>query len=421
MKILAVCGILLGLATLSPATDSPGAAAWALGLILALAFAGQQVVTSFGLPPVLGWLAAGVILGSGGLNVVRPFDSQTLHLVQLFAGVWLGLQVGLSASWPRANRSWRLPTIVTFSTLLALLLTAAAVLLVLRLPANEAMLIGVVVCLWGPFLLSSMGRSDEAVLVSLMGSGISLLLLSVTFLALPFGGALPSLGAHIVARLWISVAVGAAAAELLWQLKLLNRRTCAVVALTAIAVGASLFVQMLDLYALPCGLAAGIVLALHDGEASRLRHQFEPGRQLSAMTFFAFAAAAVDTERIWWPPAEGVLQIIALALAALVLLRVIGPSAWYPLPAAAGDFTRRDSWLLLPKGALLFELTFRPRGSLLDLASPGAARLLEQVILADLVLYGVLLAAIAGVADRFLDRRQQLDAAVGTASEKEPQ
>ncbi len=416
MKILAVCCILIGLAALAPMTDSAAATAWALGLVVALAFAGQQVVTYFGLPPVLGWLAAGVILGSGVLNAVRPAESQTLHLIQLFAAFWLGLQVGLGGSWPRPVRSWRLPTIVTFSTLLALLLTAGAVILVLRLPATEALLIGVVVCLWGPFLLSSMGRSDEAVLISLMGSGVSLLLLTATFLALSLGGALPSLGTHIAARLWISVAAGAAAAELLWQLKLLSRRTCAVVALTGCAVGAALFVEACDLYALPCGLAAGIVLALRDGEASRLRHQFEPGRQLSAMLFFAFAAAAVDTDRFSWPPAEGVLQITALALAALVLLRVIGPSAWYPLPAMEGGLSRRDSWLLLPKGALLFEVTFRPRGSLLDLASPGGARLLEQVILADLLLYGVLLAAIAGVVNRFLERRQQLETAARAAS-----
>ena len=74
---------------------------------------------------------------------------------------------------------------------------------------------------------------------------------------------------------------------------------------------------------------------------------------------------------------------MALVLAAVpVLLRGLAPIAYYPLPGSG----RRIGWLLLPRGALLFELFYGPNG----LAQyVGVGGLLGQAMLVD-VLFSVL-------------------------------
>ena len=408
MRILALCSALIGLALLAPTANDPAAAAWALGSLMLLAFAFEHITTLAGLPALLGWLAAGIVLGVNGLDTVRPAASNTLHLVFLISALWLGFQVGLRSAPVHRHSSWRLPAIVGMSTLLTCAGAAAAILLALELPLPMALLFGVVICLWDPLALSSLTANDDAVVVSLIGSAASLVVLSLVFLALAFAGTLPQLATRIVAGLWISLAAGAGAIEVLWQLKVLQRRAAAVIGLLCCFAVVAIVIDRFGLYALPFGLGAGVALSLRDGDGHRLRHLFQPGRQVAVMVFFAMAAASVDifAAGAWWPPPEGLVQILSIGLALLIAMRVLGPATWFPVPREQGGLERRETWLLLPKGAILFELTFGSDHSLLELATGATESLLRQVILADLVMYAALLSIGAALLHKLLERRQ---------------
>ena len=407
MRILALCSALIALALLAPVADDPAAAAWALGSLMLLAFAFEHITTFVGLPALVGWLAAGVVLGVNGLDAVRPAASNTLHLVFLISALWLGFQVGLRSAPAHPHLSWRLPAIVGLSTLLTCAGVAIAILLALDLPLPMALLFGVVICLWDPLALASLAANDDAVMVSLIGSAASLLLLSLVFVVLTFLSALPPLAARIAAGLWLSLAAGAGAMEILWHLRVLQRRAAAVIGLLCCFAVASIVIDRFGLYALPFGLGAGVVLSLRDGDDHRLRHLFQPGRQVAMMVFFAMAAASVDlfAGHDWWPP-PGLVQILSIGFILLIALRVIGPATWFPLARGRGGLEKRETWLLLPKGAILFELTFGSDHSLLELATGATASLLHQVILADLVIYAVVLSVGAAVLHKLLERRQ---------------
>ena len=413
MRILALCSVLLGLALLAPTAQNTTTAAWALGTLMLLAFAFEHVTKFVGLPALVGWLAAGIALGVSGLEAVRPTASPTLHLVFLISAIWLGLQVGLRRTPDRRPMNWRLPGVISLSTLLTCAAAAIAILLVLELPGPMALLFGVVICLWGPFALSTLSDSDDAIVASLLGSAVSLVLLSLVCLVFAFVGTLPPLAIAFTASLWLSLAGGVVTAEVLWRLNILQRRTSAVIGLLSCFAVAAILIDRFGLYALPFGLAAGVVLSLHDGEGRQLRHLVAPGRQVSAMVFFALAAASVDvnTGRPWWPPPEGLAEVLTIGLVLLVALRVVGPTVWFPLPREQGGLEGRETWLLLPKGAILFELTFGHDRSLLQLATGASANLLHQFILADLVIYGVLLSVGSTLLHKLMQRRQ-LDSSV---------
>jgi hypothetical protein len=104
-------------------------------------------------------------------------------------------------------------------------------------------------------------------------------------------------------------------------------------------------------------------------------------------------------------------EVLTIGLVLLVALRIIGPAVWFPLPREQGGLEGRETWLLLPKGAILFELTFGSDRNLLQLATGATANLLHQFILADLVIYGVVLSVGSTLLHKLLQRRQ-LDASV---------
>jgi len=74
MKNLGICAIILVLGVLGPQNkiDSPYAPVWMLGLLILLAFLGEQWARNLRLPPLVGWLAAGLVLGPAGLHTVIP-------------------------------------------------------------------------------------------------------------------------------------------------------------------------------------------------------------------------------------------------------------------------------------------------------------------------------------------------------------
>ena len=396
MKNLAVCCILLLLAALVPGggAPAPADAAWALGLLMVLAFLAQRLAADLRLPPICGWLAAGLALGAGGLDAVRPDVVPGLQVIHLFAGIWLAFEVGLGLTWPPARRYWLLPLTVALSTVGTALVVGAGTVYLARLPWELGLLVGALTCLWGPLVASSLSHSDEATLVGVIGGALSLLVLTGTVLLLHEQLYLPGEAVEAVGGIWLAAAAGAVLAEVLWRVKLLTRRAPAVVSLVAaFALVASLCYEY-GLLTLPFGLAAGLVLTPHEERSRLLRHLLEPARRLAAMVFFALVGASLDPNLLFRAPAPGLYEILLLQALALVVLRGLGAAVWYPRREDSG-FSRHSSWLLLPKGALVYELILRQGAGLGHLVPGVHTRLISQLATADILVYGFAFAALA--------------------------
>jgi len=407
MKNLAVCCILLLLAAFVPGggAPSPVDAAWALGLLMLLAFLAQGLAADLRLPAICGWLAAGLALGAGGLDAVRPDVVPGLHVVHLFAGIWLAFEVGLGLTWPAARRSWKLPATVALSTVVTALAAAAATVYLARLPWELGLFVGALTCLWGPLVTSSLTRSDEVTLIGVMGAVFALATLTGALLLLREQHYLPAAATRAAAGIWIAAAAGAIAAEVLWRAHLLTRRTPAVVSLVAtFSLAAALCVEH-GVLALPFGLAAGLVLAAHEERGRLLRHLLAPSRQLAAVLFFGLVGASLDPNPIFRAPVTGLYQIILAQALILVLVRGLAAAVWYPQRESSG-FSRHSSWLLLPKGALAYELILRQGTSLAQLVPEAHRRLIMQLVTAEILAYGFAFAALAAAMVSLFDHAE---------------
>ncbi|MBQ42361.1 MAG: hypothetical protein CME15_07865 [Gemmatimonadetes bacterium] len=397
MRNFAVCCLLLALAALAPVSGEGGRfdVAWGLGLLMLLAYAAQQIAAGLRLPALVGWIAAGLVLGQSGLKAVRPTAVDSLHLILLFAAIWVGFQVGLGLVFPGPRRR-RLAGVVALSTAVAFLLTSVGVNTLGEQPWSLALPVGALTCLWGPCILSFLSDDDELKFISVIGAGTALILLTGTVVLLHRGG--PSFGPAVwtAASPWVSLAAGLGVAELLWRLGIFSRRSTAV----AGSVGTFLLIAAVlgefRLYALPFGFACGALLSWREGSSDTLRHLLEPARPMAAMVFFALLGASLDVGGALSPPHPSLYLIVLIQLFVLILLRGVGPAVWFPLSAAEDSkFARYTSWLLLPGGAVLFELVYLPRAGALPLLSDFSKGLLYQLVVLDLLLYGLVFPAVA--------------------------
>ena len=105
-------------------------------------------------------------------------------------------------------------------------------------------------------------------------------------------------------------------------------------------------------------------------------------RPIAFATFFALVGATIDLH-ILWPVPNEIYQILAIQILAVLFFRALLPSIWTPFGAAALSSQKHIGWLLLPKGALLFELIYH-RNSLVDLVQNHWGQLLHQVFLTDI-------------------------------------
>ena len=104
LKYLVVCGIVLTLGTLGPqqSLDSPFDSLWALGALAIMSFVCHQIAAYLRLPQLVGWMAAGLIMGMSGLQIVRPAEHVPVEFLFSLATVWVGFQVGTGLAWARA-------------------------------------------------------------------------------------------------------------------------------------------------------------------------------------------------------------------------------------------------------------------------------------------------------------------------------
>ena len=388
MKTIVVAAFVLLLIYYGPPQDrsSPFDAAWMLGALALLAAAGGQLAQAIRLPALVGWIGAGILLGTGGLQLV-DLDAFSLHqILFLTAGLGVGFQVGLHVIWP--THAWRTLGLVAAVTALVFAAVAATTAL-LGLPWEQAVLLGALASLWGPFTgVPEFGRRG-ALLLAVLGTGCALGALGGTLVLLETGAA------GWVGRVGLSLVAGGG---LGLGLRLLGRFATPSATIVSSLVGAfflaALALEILGLMALPCGLVAGLV---QDKQQSRrVRLLLHRGAPVAFMLFFALVGTALDPGELW-PPAAGLYEAALVLVAVPLLLRGLAPMAYYPLPGSHPG--RRIGWRLLPRGALLFELFCSPHG-----LAPyvGAEGLLAQAVLLDILVSTLLFSVLASLVDASL-------------------
>ena len=388
MKTIVVAAFVLLLIYYGPPQDrpSPFDAAWMLGALALLAAAGGQLAQSVRLPALVGWIGAGMLLGTGGLQLV-DIDAFSLYQVLfLAAGLGVGFQVGLHVVWP--THAWRtlgLVAVVTALVFAAVMATTA----LFGLPWEQAVILGALASLWGPFtVVPELGRRG-ALLLAVLGTGCALGALGGTLVLLETGAE------GWVGRVGLSLVAGGG---LGLGLRLLGRFATPNATIVSSLVGAfflaALALEVLGLMALPCGLVAGLV---QDRQQSRrVRLLLHQGAPVAFMLFFALVGTALDLGALW-PPAAGLYEAALVLVAVPLLLRGLAPMAYYPLPGPHPG--RRIGWRLLPRGALLFELFCGPHG-----LAPyvGAEGLLAQAVLLDIFVSTLLFSVLASLVDASL-------------------
>ena len=388
MKTIVVAAFVLLLIYCGPPQDrsSPFDAAWMLGALALLAAAGGQLAQAIRLPALVGWIGAGMLLGGGGLQLV-DLGAFSLHqLLFLTAGLGVGFQVGLHVVWP--TYAWRTLGLVAVATALVFAAVPAATAL-LGLPWEQAVLLGALASLWGPFTgVPEFGRRGVLVL-AVLGTGCALGALAGALILLETGAA------GWVGRVGLSLVAGGG---LGLGLRLLRRFATPSATIVSGLVGAFFFTALaldtLGLMALPCGLVAGLV---QDKQQSRrVRLLLHRGAPVAFVLFFALLGTALDLGALW-PLADGLYEAALVLVAVPLLLRGLAPIAYYPLPGPYPG--RRIGWRLLPRGALLFELFCGPHG-----LAPyvGAEGLLAQAVLLDILVSTLLFSSLSLLADASL-------------------
>ena len=399
MKTIVVAAFVLFLIYYGPPQDrpSPFDAAWMLGALALLAAAGGHLAQAVRLPALVGWIGAGILLGTGGLQLVN-LEAFSLHqILFLTAGLGVGFQVGLHVVWP--THTWRMLGLAAAATALIFAAVTATTTL-LGLPWEQAVLLGALASLWGPFtVVPEFGRRGALVL-AVLGAGCGLVALGGALVLLETGAT------GWVGRIGLSLVAGGG---LGLGLRLLGRFATPSATIVSSLAGAflltALALEVLGLMALPCGLVAGLV---QDKQQSRrVRLLLHRGAPVAFMLFFALVGTGLDPGALW-PPAIGLYEAALVLVTVPLLLRGLAPMAYYPLPDPHPG--RRIGWWLLPRGALLFELFYGPHGLAPYL---GAEGLLAQAVLLDILFSTLLFSSLASLVDASLFAAEKARSAEG--------
>ena len=388
MKTIVVAAFVLLLIYYGPLQDrsSPFDPAWMLGALALLAVAGGQLAQAIRLPALVGWIMAGMLLGTGGLQLVDLGAFPLYQVLFLTVGLGVGFQVGLHVAWP--THVWRMLGLAASAT--ALIFAAVTTVTgLLGLPWEQAVLLGALASLWGPFTgVPRFGRRS-ALLLAVLGTGCALVALGGTLVLLETGAE------GWIGRVGLSLVAGGG---LGLGLRLLGRFATPSATIVSGLVGAFFFaalaLEFLGLMALPCGLVAGLVQDRQQNR--RVRLLLHRGAPVAFMLFFALVGTALDLGALW-PPATGLYEAALVLVTVPLLLRGLAPLVYYPLPGLHPG--RRIGWRLLPRGALLFELFCSPYG-----LAPyvGAEGLLAQAVLLDILVSTLLFSALASLVDASL-------------------
>jgi hypothetical protein len=389
VRTLAVCVILLALASFSASdpqisNDSRIDVLWVTGTVLLLALTMQRVCERLSLPTLWGWVGAGLIVGATGLSVGNPSPDMQ-ELVLRFVGLWAGLLVGIGFGWPSSSTHGHFLGIVTASTVVGALVVTLGCFLIADQVWTTALLVGALSALWGPVLVSSVWRDDESAGAALVGTLVAAVLLTWVIGWLHESKLLAGDGLAFATRVWISPAVGIAIGWLLQILSVLKRRSVALVALLLMSSLGAVAIDHYDLLGIGVGLGAGLALSFRPQFGRALDRLFGASRPLASFLFVALAISRVDLKGLLSAPSAGLFEIVLLQVIVLFSIRGLGPILWQPRISHA---TSLNSWLLLPKGIVAIELVL-VGGGLTDLLQPSNALLLQQIVVVDLLIYGL--------------------------------
>ena len=176
--VVAVMALLLGYLGPQRYHPSPFDPLWLLGMVVLVAYSCGQMARGLRLPSMVGWIGAGLVMGSAGLGLVVPETGDMLRLVRDAAVLWIAFQVGLQV-WPLAWLDWKRAGVLLASTLGVCAAVTAGVGFFLPLPWWVALLLGALACAWGPFTGAPTTRRRQALQVGLIGVAFSTCTISV--------------------------------------------------------------------------------------------------------------------------------------------------------------------------------------------------------------------------------------------------
>lgn len=396
MKDIVVAAVALFLGALGPQSyqQSSFDPLWMLGMVVLLAYSFGRLARLLHLPSMVGWICAGLVVGSSGLELVSLQENDTLLLVRQAAVVWVGFQVGLHV-WPLSWLDWKRVGVVLGSTLGVWAIVSVSCVLLLGVPWWFALLLGALSCMWEPFTGMPAARRHRAIQVGVVGSAVSLLVMQVELLWLAAVGTLGEDVFPFVGRFFASLLIGALAAGVVRTFSLLPKSVHGLLLGLFVACCASaLLFNVVQLHPLPFGFAAGAVLAQGASWRRRLRYILFRIGPMPLLLYFALLGATLNV-RVLNAPQSGLLVVLMVSMGALFVLRGIIPALYLRL---RGRLQHDLGWELLPRGVLLFELCYAVDFGLLDVLTGPQAILWQQYILSDILISALFYAVLARLA-----------------------
>lgn len=403
MKDLVVATVALLLGALGPQSyqESPFDPLWILGTILLVAYSMGQLAGLLRLPPMLGWIAAGLLVGNSGFQLMNAQMDDILRPVRHAAAVWVAFQVGIHA-WPISWLDWRRGGIVFASTLSVFFAVALGGVLLAELSWSFALLLAATASLWGAFTGVPAERQRYVLQVGVVGGSLSLIILSVVLLWSAAEGTVQTDAISFVGRLTLSLVIGAVSAAIVRFFSLLPRSVHGLlVGLLATCFSAAALFEVVQIPVLPFGFAAGLVLAQHAQWRRRLRYILHRVGSVPLLFYFALLGGVLNV-RLLNAPAPDLLMVFLITVGVLLLLRGVFTTIYLRLGAEGPS--RDWGWQLLPRGVLLFELCYATEPGLLDLLTGPEAILLEQFVVCDILVSALLYVILARVAQTVSER-----------------
>lgn len=403
MKDLVVATLALLLGALGPQSyqESPFDPLWILGTILLVAYSLGQLAGLFRLPPMLGWIAAGLLVGNSGFQLMDAQMDDILRPVRHAAAVWIAFQVGLHA-WPLSWLDWRRVGIIFASTLGVFFAIALGGVLLAGLSWSFALLLAAVGSLWGAFTGVPTNGQRHVLQVGVVGVAFSLTLLSATLLWSAVEGVVHMNAASFVGKLILSLVIGAASAATVRFFSLLPQSLHGLlVALLATCFAIAALFEVVQIPVLPFGFAAGLVIAQDARWRRRLRYILFRVGSVPLLFYFALLGGTLDV-RLLNAPASNLSTVILTTVGVLILLRGLLSTVYLRLDIE--EPSRDWGWQLLPRGVLLFELCYATHPGFLDVLVGPQAVLLQQFVVCDILVSAIFYVILARVVRAVYER-----------------
>jgi CPA2 family monovalent cation:H+ antiporter-2 len=315
-------------------------------LLIAAAFVAVAILARLRLSPVLGYLAAGLLLGPHGIGAVT--DSEGTHFFGELGIALLMFVIGLEFSVPRLLSSGGAMIGLGFGTVAgATLLAGAASHFLVGLPLLPAALLGGAIAMSSTAIIQKHLVDTDAISSrhGVAATGIVLFEDLVALILLSLIAALPDaanevemekvllrMGVSFVALAGVALLARRTLGRLLGWVARSGQDETFLLAVLTLVVGASLAAEMIGL-SLPIG---AFVVGMMVGE-SDFRHQLEeeirPFRDLLLGIFFVTIGMSVDWSQILAQPA--VTSLVLTAILVVKFLVVFGVTRLSGLPASS--------------------------------------------------------------------------------------